>query len=68
VYDLGGSTFDTLISGIEGGLFRVKATSGDTHLGGDDFDWAIVGWMKEALFYEKKRSHPLQEICDRPET
>jgi molecular chaperone DnaK (HSP70) len=53
VYDLGGSTFDTLISGIEGGLLWVKATSGDTHLGSDDFDWAIVGWMKEALFYEK---------------
>ncbi len=49
VYDLGGGTFDISILRIERGLFRVKATSGDTHLGGDDFDWAIVGWMKEAF-------------------
>lgn len=49
VYDLGGGTFDISILEIERGLFRVKATSGDTHLGGDDFDWAIVGWMKEAF-------------------
>ena len=49
VYDLGGGTFDISILRIERGLFRVKATSGDTHLGGDDFDWVIVGWMKEAF-------------------
>ncbi|WP_041779893.1 Hsp70 family protein [Allocoleopsis franciscana] len=42
VYDLGGGTFDISILRIERGLFRVKATSGDTHLGGDDFDLAMV--------------------------
>jgi len=49
VYDLGGGTFDISILRIEHGLFRVKATRGDTHLGGDDFDLAIVKWMKEAF-------------------
>lgn len=49
VYDLGGGTFDISILRIERGLFRVKATSGDTHLGGDDFDLAIVDWIREAL-------------------
>lgn len=45
VYDLGGGTLDisVLISG--GGTFRVKATNGDTHLGGDDFDDRIIKWM-----------------------
>jgi molecular chaperone DnaK len=47
VYDLGGGTFDISILRIERGLFRVKATNGDTHLGGDDFDMAIMGWMQE---------------------
>jgi molecular chaperone DnaK len=47
VYDLGGGTFDISILRIERGLFRVKATNGDTHLGGDDFDMAIVEWMQE---------------------
>jgi molecular chaperone DnaK len=49
VYDLGGGTFDISILRIEKGLFRVKATSGDTHLGGDDFDLAIVAWLKAAF-------------------
>ena len=52
VYDLGGGTFDISILRIERGLFRVKATSGDTHLGGDDFDWAIIGWM-QAVFQQQ---------------
>ena len=46
VYDLGGGTFDISILHVEAGLFRVKAISGDTHLGGDDFDNAIVDWMR----------------------
>ena len=49
VYDLGDGTFDISILRIERGLFRVKATSGDTHLGGDDFDLAIMSWMKAAF-------------------
>ncbi|MFK0729900.1 MAG: Hsp70 family protein [Gloeotrichia echinulata HAB0833] len=54
VYDLGGGTFDISILRIERGLFRVKATSGDTHLGGDDFDLAIVAWLK-AEFQQQHR-------------
>ncbi len=42
VYDLGGGTFDVSILAIEDGVFRVLSTSGDTHLGGDDFDRALV--------------------------
>ena len=42
VYDLGGGTFDVSILSIEGGVFRVLATAGDTHLGGDDFDQTLV--------------------------
>ena len=42
VYDLGGGTFDVSILAIEGGVFRVLATAGDTHLGGDDLDQALV--------------------------
>jgi molecular chaperone DnaK len=49
VYDLGGGTFDVSILRIEHGIFRVKSTSGDTHLGGDDFDLAIVNWMKMSV-------------------
>jgi molecular chaperone DnaK len=47
VYDLGGGTFDISILRIEHGLFRVKAIGGDTHLGGDDFDQALVEWMNK---------------------
>ncbi len=45
VYDLGGGTFDISILGIGGGAFQVKTTSGDTHLGGDDFDQRIMDWL-----------------------
>src|SRR6187200_2856026 len=45
VYDLGGGTFDISVLEIGDGVFEVKATSGDNHLGGDNFDKAIVDWM-----------------------
>ncbi len=45
VYDLGGGTFDVSILEIGEGTFQVKATSGDTHLGGDDFDQEIINWL-----------------------
>jgi molecular chaperone DnaK len=45
VYDLGGGTFDVSILELGGGVFEVKATSGNTHLGGDDLDNRIVDWM-----------------------
>lgn len=45
VYDLGGGTFDISVLEIGDGVFEVKSTDGDTHLGGDDFDNAIITWM-----------------------
>jgi len=47
VYDLGGGTFDICILDIGDGVFEVKATNGDTHLGGDDFDQKVIDWMVE---------------------
>ena len=47
VYDLGGGTFDISILEIGEGIFEVKSTNGDTHLGGDDFDEKIVDWLAE---------------------
>jgi molecular chaperone DnaK len=45
VYDLGGGTFDVSILEIQKGVFEVKSTNGDTHLGGEDFDHALVNWL-----------------------
>ena len=45
VYDLGGGTFDISVLEIGDGVFEVKATNGDTHLGGDDFDQRIMDWL-----------------------
>ena len=45
VYDLGGGTFDVSILELGDGVFEVKSTNGDTHLGGDDFDKRIMDWM-----------------------
>jgi molecular chaperone DnaK len=45
VYDLGGGTFDISILELGDGVFEVKSTNGDTHLGGDDFDQRIIDWM-----------------------
>ena len=45
VYDLGGGTFDISILELGDGVFEVKATNGDTHLGGDDFDEAVINWL-----------------------
>ena len=45
VYDLGGGTFDISILELGEGVFEVKATNGDTHLGGDDFDQRIIDWL-----------------------
>ncbi|HEY8340767.1 MAG TPA: molecular chaperone DnaK [Egibacteraceae bacterium] len=49
VYDLGGGTFDVSILEIAEGVFDVKATSGDTHLGGDDWDQAIIDWLVKSF-------------------
>ena len=45
VYDLGGGTFDISILELGDGVFEVKSTNGDTHLGGDDFDQVLIDWM-----------------------
>src|SRR3989454_456355 len=47
VYDLGGGTFDISILELGEGVFEVKATNGDTHLGGDDFDQRVIEWLIE---------------------
>ncbi|CAK7900720.1 endoplasmic reticulum chaperone BiP [[Candida] anglica] len=52
VYDLGGGTFDVSLLSIEGGVFEVLATAGDTHLGGEDFDFKIVKYLTK-LFKKK---------------
>jgi molecular chaperone DnaK len=47
VYDLGGGTFDISILEIGDGVFEVKSTNGDTHLGGDDFDQRVITWLAD---------------------
>ncbi len=47
VYDLGGGTFDISILELGDGVFEVKSTNGDTHLGGDDFDHIIIDWLAD---------------------
>ncbi|MDR2286870.1 MAG: Hsp70 family protein, partial [Prevotellaceae bacterium] len=47
VFDLGGGTFDISILELGDGVFEVKSTNGDTHLGGDDFDQVIIDWLAE---------------------
>jgi len=49
VFDLGGGTFDISILDVGEGVFEVKATNGDTHLGGDDFDDRIIQWLCESF-------------------
>jgi molecular chaperone DnaK len=61
VYDLGGGTFDISILEIGQGVFEVKATNGDTHLGGDDFDQRIIDWIAE----EFRRDHGIDLRKDR---
>src|SRR5438093_3877513 len=53
VYDLGGGTFDISILELGQGVFEVKATNGDTHLGGDDFDQRIIDWIAEEFRREQ---------------
>ena len=53
VYDLGGGTFDISILQLGEGVFEVKATNGDTHLGGDDFDLRIIDWLADEFRKEQ---------------
>ena len=73
VYDLGGGTFDISILEIGDGVFEVKSTNGDTHLGGDDFDQAVIDWMaKEFLSSDgidlRNDGMALQRLKDAAET
>jgi len=61
VYDLGGGTFDISILELGEGVFEVRSTNGDTHLGGDDFDQRIIDWMAD----EFKRSNGIDLRQDR---
>lgn len=72
VYDLGGGTFDVSILEVGDGVFEVKATGGDTFLGGDDFDQAIINYVTEEFKKEngidlKKDKQALQRIRDAAE-
>ena len=53
VYDLGGGTFDISILHIGDGVFEVKSTNGDTHLGGDDFDQRVIDWLADEFKREQ---------------
>jgi molecular chaperone DnaK len=61
VYDLGGGTFDISILELGDGVFEVRSTNGDTHLGGDDFDQRIIDWMAD----EFKRTNGIDLRKDR---
>ncbi|MDR1809486.1 MAG: molecular chaperone DnaK, partial [Prevotella sp.] len=53
VFDLGGGTFDISILELGDGVFEVKSTNGDTHLGGDDFDQVIINWLSEEFLKDE---------------
>jgi len=61
VYDLGGGTYDISVLDISEGVFEVKATNGDTHLGGDDFDQEVINWLAD----EFKRENGIDLRNDR---
>jgi molecular chaperone DnaK len=61
VFDLGGGTFDVSVLEIGDGVFEVKATSGDTHLGGDDWDQKVIDWLVEGF----KNDHGVDLAKDR---
>lgn len=72
VYDLGGGTFDISVLEIGDGVFEVKATNGDTHLGGDDWDNAIIDWIlgefqRESGMDLRKQPDALQRIKEEAE-
>jgi molecular chaperone DnaK len=72
VYDLGGGTFDISILELGDGVFEVKATNGDTHLGGDDFDEVIMNWIVDEFRKDhgidlKKDIQALQRVRDAAE-
>ena len=72
VYDLGGGTFDVSILELDQGVFEVKSTAGDTHLGGDDIDQRIIEWLVDEFYKEtgidlKKDRNALQRLKEAAE-
>jgi molecular chaperone DnaK len=72
VFDLGGGTFDVSILDVGDGVFEVRSTSGDTHLGGDDFDKWLVDWMAEEFLRDqgidlRKDRQSLQRLTEAAE-
>ncbi|MGL4611395.1 MAG: molecular chaperone DnaK [Trueperaceae bacterium] len=72
VFDLGGGTFDVSVLEVGDGVFEVRSTSGDTHLGGSDFDYAIVNWLADDFQKEynvdlRKDRQALQRLIEASE-
>ena len=72
IYDLGGGTFDISVLELGDGVFEVKSTNGDTHLGGDDFDQVLIDWMADEFQAEynvnlKKDPMALQRLKEAAE-
>jgi molecular chaperone DnaK len=72
VFDLGGGTFDVSVLEVGDGVFEVRSTSGDTHLGGSDFDYAVVNWLAEDFKREynvdlRKDKQALQRLLEAAE-
>jgi molecular chaperone DnaK len=72
VFDLGGGTFDVSILDVGDGVFEVRSTAGDTHLGGDDFDKRIVDWVADEFMREqgidlRKDRQALQRLIEAAE-
>jgi molecular chaperone DnaK len=73
VFDLGGGTFDISILELGNGIFEVKSTNGNTHLGGDDFDQAIIEWLADEfkndegidLYRDSMALHRLKEAAEK---
>ena len=73
IFDLGGGTFDVSLLSIDDGIFEVKATGGDTHLGGEDFDNRLVSHFiqefkkkhKKDLSENKRSMRRLRTSCER---
>jgi heat shock protein 1/8 len=74
IFDLGGGTFDVSVLSIDDGIFEVKSTAGDTHLGGEDFDNRLVNHFvnefkrkhKKDLTSNKRSLRRLRTSCERP--
>ena len=65
IFDLGGGTFDVSVLAMDSGVFEVKATGGDTHLGGEDFDNSVMKWCLEQVKSKDASAHKKLEASPR---